>query len=136
MPVILGLMAVILFAAAIRGTQPLLFEALKSDFTGQDNFLTWSVAILILGVAGNIKVIRPVTNAFLVLVLIVLLLKNGNPDKGGGGFFSLFGPELKKGTQGGDAGGDSLDHFAQAKASNVANGVVGFGRATLNKLLN
>jgi len=71
--------------AAIRGTNKELFELLKGDFTGDGNFLIWILAISAVGSIGYIKELRPISNAFLALLLIVFLLA---ANKGGRDFFS------------------------------------------------
>jgi hypothetical protein len=58
---------------------------------GQNTFLPWLAAILIIGVAGYIKPVKPFSDAFIGLILLSLFLKDGQ------GFFSQFQAAL--GTQ-------------------------------------
>jgi hypothetical protein len=77
MPFVLLAFGILFLVIAWQGTQQDLFALLKSEFVGKNSFLVWIAAILILGLAGYIKPIRPVTHAFMVLILIVLVLANG-----------------------------------------------------------
>jgi len=71
---------VVLLVAGARDTQDDLFKLVKGDFTtngNQKSFLYWIVSILLIGTLGYIERIRPLSRAFLVLVLVVLFIKNG-----------------------------------------------------------
>lgn len=83
MPFVLLIIGVVLVVAGVRNTQSLLFSLLKDDLTGQGSFIPWLVAIAVIGGLGYIKPIRPITTAFLVLLIVVLFLSNG-------GFFQKF----------------------------------------------
>ena len=78
--IIVGSMLVV---SGVRGTSDNLFTLVKGDLTGKDNYIYWAISILILGSLGYIDEIRPLSRAFLVLVLVGLILHNG-------GFFDLF----------------------------------------------
>lgn len=60
-------------------------ELVKSDFFGQGGtpFIGWILAVLALTALGNIKPLRGVTDGFLTLIAVVLLLANR-------GFFEKF----------------------------------------------
>lgn len=89
MPLFLAAVSVVFLVSAIKGTLttskagPGLLDLIKGDFTGQNNFLIWLAAIIGLGTLGYIKEIRPVVNAFLGLVILVLFLSHK-------GFFDQF----------------------------------------------
>ena len=85
MPLALIAAGTVLLLAAMRGTQDDLFALVKKDFTGQGNFFVWILAIVLIGSVGYVKEMRPLSNAFLVLVLIIMLL---SANKGGKDFFS------------------------------------------------
>jgi hypothetical protein len=85
---------ILLLTSGVRGTQDDLFAQIKSDFTGQGNFVYWATVCLIIGAIGYWKPLRPISHAFLVLIIIVLLLKRGDPNGIGGGFFSQFFHQL------------------------------------------
>lgn len=77
----------LLLVSGVRNTQQDLFTLLKSDLTGQGNFVYWIVSILIIGAIGYVDKLRPISHALLVLVLVVLFLSNQ-------GFFSKFTGQL------------------------------------------
>lgn len=91
MAFVLIIVGVYFLIASVRGTTTGpngLFALLQADFTGADNFLYWMAAILLIGAVGYIPKARPLSTAFLVLVVTVLFLKNANTGAPGGGFFS------------------------------------------------
>jgi branched-subunit amino acid permease len=83
MPFALLTIGLILLVVSVRGTQNDLFDLLKSDVTGPNNYLYWVLAILAVGAVGYIPRLKPVSNAFLVLIVAVIFLRNG-------GFFDQF----------------------------------------------
>lgn len=62
--------------SAVRNTNQDLVTLLKGDFTGKGNFIYWFLSILIIGAVGYIPELKPVSRAFLVLVVIVLFINN------------------------------------------------------------
>lgn len=63
-----------------------LVELVKSDFVpndGSPGFITWFLAIVIIGAVGYIKPLKPVSNAFLILVVVVIIFSRK-------GFFEKF----------------------------------------------
>lgn len=95
MPLALILLGVLFLTAAVRGNKcngqqcsDLLFSTLKDDFTGPDNFIYWGIALFIIGAAGYYKPLKPLSNAFLGLVIIVLFLSNR-------GFFVKFMDQIR-----------------------------------------
>lgn len=76
MPYALLLFGLVLLVAGVRGKHKDLFALVKGDFTGDGNFVYWLIALAIVGGAGYIKPLKPVSVAFMTLLLIVLLLSN------------------------------------------------------------
>ena len=75
MPIFLVLVGLALIAAAVRGQEDKLFGILRDDFTGENNFVAWMAAIVILGGLGAIwKDAGPLLDAMLLLVLIALII--------------------------------------------------------------
>ena len=89
MPFVLLALGILFFIVSLQGTQGSLFTLLKSEFVGTNSFVVWAAAFVIIGLLGSIKPIRPITHAFLVLMLLVLVLTNGK------GFFSQFNSALR-----------------------------------------
>src|SRR3954468_23458486 len=95
MPFALLIIGIALLVSAVRGTQGDLFTLLRGDFTGPNNFIYWTVAILFIGSIGYIPKLKPASVGFLTLVVLVLVLKRGDPNSGNGGFFAEFTSALK-----------------------------------------
>lgn len=95
MPFALLIIGAVLLVSAVRNTQDDLFALTKGDFTGQANFVYWVVALLIIGGVGYIPKLKPISDAFFILVLVVLFLTKGNPQGVGGGFFTKFTSALQ-----------------------------------------
>ena len=53
-----------------------LASLIKSEFTGKNNFVYWVLSILIVGAIGYIEPLKPISRAFLLLIVIVLFLAN------------------------------------------------------------
>lgn len=98
MPFALLMIGIVLVTVAVRNTQDVFIALLKNDFSGQGNFFYWVAALLIIGMIGMIPKLKPVSDAFLLLILLALFLTRGNPSMPGGGFFNEFLAALK-GTQ-------------------------------------
>lgn len=90
MPFALLLIGVLLVTAGVRNTQGQLFTLVKGDFTGPGNYIFWMISILVIGAVGYIPKLKPISTGFLVLVVLVLFLKKGDPKGFGGGFFDQF----------------------------------------------
>jgi len=93
MPFALLIVGAFLLIAAVRGQTDGpngLFALVAGDFTGSPNYTFWIVAILLIGSIGYIQRVKPVSDAMLVLVILVLFLSKGNPAAVGGGFFTQF----------------------------------------------
>jgi hypothetical protein len=94
MPFALLIIGIVSLTAGVRGTQDSLFGLIKGDFSGDNNFIFWIVSILIIGLIGYVPKLKPLSTAFLVLVVVVLFLTKGNPSSAGGGFFTKFASAL------------------------------------------
>lgn len=95
MPLALLLVGILFLTAAVRGDKcdgqqcsDLLFKTLKDDFTGPNNFIYWGIALWIIGAAGYYKPLKPLSNAFLGLVILVLFIANR-------GFFQKFMDQIR-----------------------------------------
>ena len=75
MPFALIFVAVALIVSGFRGTHRCLFTLLTEDASGK--FLAWGAAMLVIGGLGYVKPLEPVSNALLVLLIVVLFLANG-----------------------------------------------------------
>ena len=83
MPVFLIIVGLYFLTAGVRGEEMQLAGLLHGDLTGQHSFIPWVVAILIVGAVGYVDELRPVSDGFMALLVVVLLLANK-------GFFAQF----------------------------------------------
>jgi putative exporter of polyketide antibiotics len=88
MPFFLLITGTVLIIAAARGTHKDLFRLLEGDFTGPRNFVYWFVSILLIGMIGYIPKLKPLSDGFLVLLIIVIFLKKGT------GLFDMFNEQI------------------------------------------
>lgn len=103
MPIAFIAVGALFLIAAVRGTindydngKPGLLTLLKSDFvstSAQGNFLIWMVSLWIIGALGYIPGFKPIANALLFLVVLVLFLSNSKAA-GPGGIFAKFNAAL------------------------------------------
>lgn len=132
MPLVLIAVGIALVIAATRGTLqtgpnngPGLLGLLYNDFVGPGNFFAWIVAIGLVGAVGYIRPLRPVSDAFMVLIIIVFLLA---ANKGGKDFFSSLQSQLvtqtanvNPTTAGQSIGGDFGSAFGTNPAFSTGN---------------
>lgn len=89
MPFALLSIGILLLVVAVRDQQQAFVALLGGDFSGPGNFLYWVAALAIIGAIGYIPKAKPISNLFIVLILLVLILNRGNPATGiHGGIFS------------------------------------------------
>jgi hypothetical protein len=88
MPFAFAIIGLVFTIAGVRGTSGDLLTLLKNDFTGDSNFIYWVLSIAVIGSLGYVDALRPLSRAFLVLVIIVLIL--AEDKKTAGGFFATF----------------------------------------------
>ena len=88
MPFAFLIVGIMLVVSGVRGKTATLLGLVKNDFTGQKNFIYWTVSILLIGSLGYVDDLKPLSRAMLVLVICVLILSNG-------GFFQLFNQALQ-----------------------------------------
>ena len=81
MAFVLLIIGITLLVAAVQNTQGTLFTLLAGDFK---QFIFWFVAIFLIGALGYIPKLKPLSTAFMALVILVLFLSKGK------GFFPQF----------------------------------------------
>jgi hypothetical protein len=70
---IIGLMALVI---GVRGQSTAAISLLQSEFTGSGSFIQWFIAIMILGLVGYYRPVRPVTDSLLLLVILSMVMAN------------------------------------------------------------
>jgi uncharacterized membrane protein HdeD (DUF308 family) len=86
MPIFILFVGILLVVVGINNKIPELVSLVKEDFRPTENvsgFHMWVLAIFVAGALGYVKSFRPVANALLALIIIVMLLSNK-------GFFAGF----------------------------------------------
>jgi hypothetical protein len=99
MPFALIIVGAAFLVAGVRNKQDDLFRLVRNDFTGPNNFIFWVISILAIGAVGYIPKLKPISDGFLALVILVLILARGNPSNVGGGFFQQFTAQTNTTTQ-------------------------------------
>ena len=128
---LIGLLMIIVGA---RGTYVQFGEQLTSEFTGENNFTYWIVALGAIGALGYIPAVQKLSRMLMTLVILVLFLSHK-------GFFEQFQTALKSGpvppkplpetagTGGAPAGpaltGPGLTGQSNAIGSNITTGTPG-----------
>lgn len=88
MPFALLVIGITLVVAGVRDTADDLFTLLQSDFSGNNSYIQWVIAIVIIGSLGYIDQLKTFSRAFLFLIIVSLFLKNGQ------GFFDRFNRDI------------------------------------------
>lgn len=86
MPIFILFVGILLVVVGINNKIGEFVGLIKEDFRPSENvpgFHIWILAIFVAGAIGYIKDLKPVANAFLVLIIVVMLLSNK-------GFFAQF----------------------------------------------
>jgi hypothetical protein len=76
MPFALIVIGLLLVVTSAKDTHVQFGTQVAKDFTGENNFFVWILAIGIIGFVGYIEKLKPLSNAFLVLVLLAMVLSN------------------------------------------------------------
>lgn len=120
MPIVFIVIGILFLVVAIRGTQGELYDVLKSELTGSNNWVVWASAIVILGLIGYWRRARPVTDAFIGLIFIVLVIANK-------GFFAKFNQGLRAPStaQGTSGSVDALLAPTSASGTQTASNALG-----------
>lgn len=108
-----------MIVSGVRDTHMQFGAQLKSDLTGPNNFLSYALAIFIVGALGYIDKLRGVSSAFMALIIISMLLSNR-------GVFQKFQEALAQGPE-------TPTPSATASAT-TSDKVLGAGKLGLNLL--
>jgi len=100
MPFALVIIGLIMIVTGARNTHVAFAKQVQSDFTGQNNFLTWVVALGAVGSLGYVDKLRQLSHYFMALIIIGMLLSNR-------GFFAQFSKALATGPVAPAAGADA-----------------------------
>lgn len=127
MPFFLIIVGLLLVVVAVRDNQDAFYSQLGKDFTGQNSFTNWGIAVLGVGALGYYKPIKPIVDPFILLMIIGFLISNA------GGLEHLL-PQLQEAFQnakdqlGGSGGVSSISNTlagAEQSLENQVNQVYG-----------
>lgn len=88
MPFFLILIGFGLVVIGYRGTQSQFLTLLKNDFSGPNNFFLFALGIFVVGLVGYVPKLKGLSNAFMGLIIVVILLANK-------GFFNQFTAQVQ-----------------------------------------
>ncbi len=74
MPFVFLIIGVMLLVIGLRGQSQAATTLLKDEFTGSGSFIQWFIAIMVLGLVGYYKPIRPLTDGLIGLVILTMIL--------------------------------------------------------------
>jgi hypothetical protein len=119
MALILIVIGAIFLISGVRDTTAELGAQIKSDFTGQNNFIIYCAALFAAGAVGYIPNMRNPSRALLALILTVQVLANK-------GFFAKFVSQLSSVAPAAPApaaatGAAQTDPTAQAPSQTIGN---------------
>jgi hypothetical protein len=116
MPFVLIIAGTVLVISAVKNTQQILFYLLARDFTGPNNFIYWFLSILAIGAIGYIPRAKPISDGFLILVILTLFLKENT------GFIAMFQQQI----------GRTQTSSPQVSAPTGSTGSTVGGKTTIN----
>lgn len=120
MPFALIAFGLLLTIAGAKNNQGNLFTLLQGDFTGSKSFIWWTASIVGIGAVGYVPKLRPLSNIFLALIIIVFILAQ---YKNGTNIFTNFITQLKAGTSGAQtAANDNGATATQTSSTGLAAG--------------
>lgn len=88
-PFVFLFVGAVFIVAGVRGKAQDVGDILKSDFTGNPNYLTWIIAVAAIGLLLANRYTEKVGTAFFALLLLVLFISNR-------GFFAEFSAQTLK----------------------------------------
>lgn len=117
MGIALSVAGLILIVTGAQNTYAALGSQLRGDFTGQNNFTWWFLALILVGVLGYMPQFRTFSRVFMALILIAILFSHK-------GFFANLTAALK---QGPTAPQVPQSPTASAGKSGIMEGIKGLG---------
>ena len=83
MPIILIVLGVMFIVVGIKNNGPVFIGAFADNFTSNENngggtYITWAVAIFVIGALGYWKTARPIAIGFLILVFAAMIFEKSS----------------------------------------------------------
>lgn len=128
MPYALLLIGAVMLVAGVRNTYGDLWTLIKGDFTQQGGFINWVAAIAVVGGLGYIPRLRPLSVAFMTLLLLVLVISHNGVfaqlqqflQSGAGGANSGTIPNGSEGESGSKGGTGPINAQTVSSAAEIA----------------
>jgi hypothetical protein len=74
MPFVFLIVGLMILVIGVRGQSNTAIKLLQSEFTGANSFIQWFLAIMILGLVGYYKPIKPLSDGLIGLVILAMIL--------------------------------------------------------------
>jgi hypothetical protein len=74
MPFVFLIVGLMILIIGVRGQSNTAIKLLQSEFTGANSFIQWFLAIMILGLVGYYKPIKPLSDGLIGLVILAMIL--------------------------------------------------------------
>ncbi len=74
MPLVFIGLGIVFILTGLKGDAGSLWDLVRGDFSGPNNYVYWMISILALGSLGYVESLQKLSRLFIVLVIIVLLL--------------------------------------------------------------
>lgn len=94
MPIGVFLAGLAMFISGMNDTQEEFMKLLGGDIIGEKSFVPWAASIALVGALGMYRPIRPVSDAFLGLILLQLALSSVDGIKAVGDAFTPGGAKV------------------------------------------
>jgi hypothetical protein len=95
MPFIIILFGAFLVVAGLQGTLSELGTLLIGDLKGTNGFAVWMLAFFLIGSVGYVPKLKPLSDAFLFLIIVGIIFANDKGASGSSGFFANLTSFLK-----------------------------------------
>lgn len=119
MPFALLIIGLVVLVAGARGQSSNLLQLVDEDFLSEGGYIPWAISILGIGAVGYIPKMKPISDAFILLVIIVLILANK-------GFFANFQTAIASFGSGSDTlAGSTQTSSSSGTTSTAATGSSG-----------
>ena len=92
MPFVFLLIGAGLLVVVVQGNARAATKLLSSEFSGQKSFVPWVSALVILCALGYIKTVRPITDSFVGLIILVMIIV---AETNGQNFFASFNQQIR-----------------------------------------
>ena len=76
MPFVFLIVGVMLITIGARNQSANAIQLLQSEFTGSNSYIQWFIAVMVLGLIGYYKPVKPLADGLIGLVILVMILND------------------------------------------------------------